>query len=282
MSYVSITSPSNPRIKFAASLRSARDRKRAGKIVIDGVELIAHAQAGGVRCEEIFVAESYLTADRDDARCDPSVRAKVDAVLANATGARVYSVAATAMAKLQYGERDVDAIAIAQAPNVDLSTLHLPNDPGAQALFLVLDRIEKPGNLGAMLRSADAAGVTGVLVGDPVCEVFNPNAIRSSLGTIFRVPLAIDTAQNVERWLRDQGISVFPARADGGETYSAISYPPKVAIVIGNEAHGLQERWAGTQMVSIHIPMRGAIDSLNASVTGALLLFEVVRQSKNA
>jgi TrmH family RNA methyltransferase len=143
---------------------------------------------------------------------------------------------------------------------------------------LVLDRLEKPGNLGAAMRTADAAGVTAVLLSDPTSEAWNPNAIRASLGAIFTVPLAIDSWSHVYRWLKDRRAKVYAARTENGQTYTQIRFPEKLAIVIGSEAHGLQQRWQSQDISSVHIPMFGQIDSLNASVTGSILLFEVVRQ----
>jgi TrmH family RNA methyltransferase len=142
--------------------------------------------------------------------------------------------------------------------------------------------MEKPGNLGAILRTADAAGATAVLMSDPVCEIWNPNAIRSSLGAIFRVPMGVGTESEVRKWLDGRGVALFAARADGGIDYSEVPYPTRTAIVIGNEALGLENRWSNQGVTSVHIPMGGVIDSLNASVSGSILVFEVIRQWRNS
>jgi RNA methyltransferase, TrmH family len=138
--------------------------------------------------------------------------------------------------------------------------------------------MEKPGNLGAALRTADASGVDAVLLSDPICDAFNPNAIRSSLGAIFTVPTAFGTSQAVDAWLQQQRCSVFTARVEGAIPYSSASFDGPAAIVIGNEADGLQDRWSQSRFQGVSIPMMGKIDSLNASVSTAILLFEAVRQ----
>jgi RNA methyltransferase, TrmH family len=272
LTYETITSPSNPRVKAAAALRDARDRKRTQRILIDGSDLIARAIDGGWMLEELLIAEAALVAE---AFPQPQ---RLHDLLRRAPGVPVLALGPMAMKKLQYGDREVDAIAIAKMPATELdsrlATLALPK----RALFLVLDRIEKPGNLGAMLRTADAAGVTAVLASDPVCEIWNPNAIRSSLGAIFRVPIAVGTEDKIDAWLREHEVTVYAARVEGAVDYAAVRYPERAAVVIGSEAMGLQGRWSGPHVAPILIPMHGTIDSLNASVSSAILLFEMVRQ----
>jgi TrmH family RNA methyltransferase len=274
LTYESITSTNNPRVKHAASLREARWRKREQRILIDGSTLIHRALDGGVECETLFVSEGAMR-DIDHSTEGQGLRSLMERLPVSC----VCLLGSAAMKKLQYGERDEDAIAVAITPEIALSERMAHPSSTARSLYLVLDRIEKPGNLGAMLRSADAAGVTAVLVSDPVSEIWNPNAIRSSLGAVFRVPLAVGTAQQVETWLRERDVAIFAARAEGGRDYSTVRYPQRAALVVGNEALGLQSRWMSADVTAIHIPMHGMIDSLNASVTGAILLFEVVRQA---
>lgn len=298
MSFEVITSPSNPRVKWAASLRDARDRKREGCIVIDGASNIEHAIAGGIECVELFLAErlELFLAESDNATDSRNVSRQRHPEASNAyewrkrfPGLRITLLGPQAMSKLQYGERDLGEIAVAKMPDTSIEALNqriagCPSvaTPDAPQLFLVLDRMEKPGNLGAILRTADAAGVTAVLLSDPVCEIWNPNAIRSSVGAIFRVPIGVGTESAIREWLSSRGVALFAARADAGVDYSFVPYPNRTALVVGSEAFGLEDRWSGSGVTSVHIPMGGVIDSLNASVSGSILVFEVIRQWRNA
>ena len=266
-----ITSASNPRIKFAAGLRDSKDRKRENLFVIDGLENILLALEHGVEIREVFVCETAWQ----------TPTAKLEQLLSTRT-LRWTRVSQAPMEKLQYGQQNAQAIAIAVPPKTTLESLSkwvsTSRTQSDRELYLVLDRIEKPGNLGAAMRTADAAGVTAVLLSDPASEVWNPNAIRASLGAIFTVPLAIDTWMNVSSWLSQRQATIYAARTESGQTYSHVQYPRKLAVVIGSEAQGLQDRWQTQNIFSVHIPMFGRLDSLNASVTGSILLFEVIRQ----
>ncbi len=283
MSYDLISSPSNPRVKFALGLRDAKNRRLERKILIDGTDLIARAIASGVEICEVFVRDSELNQNESLSTFMRSVSPQT----------RRVRLADVPMDRIQYGDRRLDAIAVAIPPESTLVALEkrlgVPSsesiasgasvkDLSAGELFLVLDRMEKPGNLGAAMRTADAAGVRAVLLSDPISETWNPNAIRASLGAIFTVPLAIASAVEIEAWLSDRNVACFSARADRGESYTQVAYPVRTALVIGNEAEGLENRWEGREIQAIHIPMLGRIDSLNASVSGALLMFEVRRQ----
>jgi TrmH family RNA methyltransferase len=270
-----ITSPSNQRIKAANSLREARERRESGLMIIDGDSIARHAIAGGVECTELFIAESK----------DESHRILVSQWQQIVPGIRINIVAKPAMAKLQYGDRDESLIAIARQPSLALESLdervrsaQLSQQGNDSKCFLVLDQMEKPGNLGAVMRTADAAGVEAVLLSDPVSETWNPNSIRSSLGTLFRVPLAIGSANQVQRWLNERAIAMVAARVDGSTSHTVMTYSRSVAIVVGNETDGLGANWSRPEIHGVRIPMQGVIDSLNVSVSTAIILFEVLRQ----
>jgi len=178
-------------------------------MIIDGDPIARHAHAGGIECTELFILET--TAE--------SHRRLISEWQALVPGIRINLISKPAMAKLQYGDRDVDLIAVARQPSLALETLddRIPAsaNPGAAKCFLVLDRMEKPGNLGAVMRTADAAGVSAVLLSDPVSEMWNPNAIRSSLGALFRVPMAVGSAKQIQSWLTERSIAIYTARVDG-------------------------------------------------------------------
>jgi RNA methyltransferase, TrmH family len=267
-----ISSTTNQRIKAASSLREARERRDSGLMIVDGYANALHAHAGGLQCTELFIAETS----------DESHRSTILEWQQLVTDIRINVVAKPAMAKLQYGDRDESLIAIVRQPSVALETLddriHSNESSRDHRCFLVLDQVEKPGNLGAIMRTADAAGVTAVLLSDPISETWNPNAIRASLGALFRVPLAIGSAKQVQRWLMDNSISMVAARVDAEQTHTKFQYARETAIVVGNETDGLGSAWYVPDVQAIRIPMFGAIDSLNVSVSTSIVLFELLRQ----
>ncbi len=267
-----ISSPSNQRIKAANSLRDPRERRDSGLMIIDSDPIARHAHAGGIECTELFILESSAESHRH----------LVSEWQILVPGIRINLISKPAMAKLQYGDRDVDLIAVARQPSLALETLdeRIPPavSPGSAKCFLVLDRMEKPGNLGAVMRTADAAGVSAVLLSDPVSEMWNPNAIRSSLGALFRVPMAVGSAKQIQSWLTERSIAIYAARVDGELEHTEPKYENCVSIVVGSESNGLGENWLRDGITAVRIPMHGAVDSLNASVSTSIILFEVLRQ----
>jgi TrmH family RNA methyltransferase len=178
------------------------------------------------------------------------------------------------MAKVGFGDRSDGIVAVVRAPRLRLDELAVPADP----LIVVVEAVEKPGNLGAILRTADGAGADAVIAADPRTDLFNPNAIRASLGTIFGRPVvAASTAATLE-WLTGHAIRPIAARVDAETGYTDIDLRGGIAIVLGSEADGLTEAWRDPRVIAARIPMLGVADSLNVSAAAAVLLFEAVRQ----
>ncbi|MCI0361009.1 MAG: RNA methyltransferase [Planctomycetaceae bacterium] len=259
-----ITSLSNPRVKAAARLRDRRGRDEQGRIIIDGVREIGLALAAGVEIVELFFFSQLC---HDDAH---------QAILQRAGQwrAELIEVSPTVMEKLAYGNRVEGIVAVAMAPRRTLTELTLP----AEALVAVVEGVEKPGNLGAIVRTADAAGVAAVIVASGITDLFNPNAIRASLGAIFTVPVCAATADETQAWLRLRNCRIYAARVDGAIEYSAADFRGPSAIVLGSEAAGLSNIWHGDDVVGIKLPMLGQTDSLNLSATAAVLFYEALRQ----
>jgi len=260
-----ITSAANPRLKLAAKLRSARDRAEQGRIVIDGVREIERALTGGVQIREVFVCEELFA--------DPDALGALLAKLAAGDAAQ-FDIPEPLFAKLAFGDRAEGIVAIAETPKRTLQELRLPEQP----LVAVIEGVEKPGNVGAILRSADGAGVAAVIVADGASDLYNPNAIRASLGTIFTLPVVAATSAETMAWLREQRLQVFAARVDATTNYTACDFSGPTAIVLGSEAEGLSAVWQGTEITPMKLPMRGAADSLNVSATAAILFYEALRQ----
>lgn len=258
-----ITSPANPRVKAAAQLREARDRVRQGRIIIDGVREIRRALDGGVNIREVFVCAKPC----QEFHCDE---------LLERLGGDVsrFDVTPSVFAKLAFGKRDEGIVAVADMPQNELDHLTLPDCP----LVAVLEGIEKPGNIGAVLRSADGAGVSAVIVAEGGADLYNPNAIRASLGTIFTVPVCAASTAATIAWLQRHKLAIFAARVDAGVEYTAGDFTRPCAIVLGSEAEGLSDVWRGKDITPIRLPMQGTADSLNVSATAAVLFYEVLRQ----
>ena len=264
-----ITSTKNPRVKAAIALRDRRTRDETGLTLVDGVRELARALAGGARAVEVFVVEHALD------------EAGADAVgLARSGGAAIVPVTGGVLDRLGYGERSEGIVASVRIPDVSLDRLAgvLPPDP----LVVVLEGVEKPGNLGAVLRSADAAGADAVVVADPRTDLFNPNAIRASLGTVFAVPVAAGSSEAVRAWLESAGIPMIAARVGAAVAYTHANLRGPAALVLGSEADGLTDAWAGPGVTDVSLPMLGVADSLNVSVTAAVLLYEARRQRGSA
>ena len=183
-----------------------------------------------------------------------------------------------AFEKVAFGDRADGVVAVARPPSVDIARLELPADP----LVVVLEAVEKPGNLGAIARTADGAGADALIVADPRCDLFNPNAIRASLGTLFALPLARATAAETRAWLLERGIRVVAARVDGAVPLAEADLRGPLAIVLGSEAAGLSETWTGGPIEAVRLPMLGVADSLNVSAAAAVLLYEARRQREVA
>ena len=258
-----ITSRHNPRIKLAAKLRDRRGRREQQRIIIDGLREIGRALDAGVEFFEAFVCNSMI-ADGGQA---------LQRRLAGA-GCDVVPVNQAVLEKIAFGDRSDGIVAVAKSPRAELASLTIQDE----MLVAVLENVEKPGNVGAVLRSADAAGVTAVIVADAGTDLYNPNSIRASGGTIFSMPLVACSGEESLAWLRRHAFQIFAARIDGAFDYTNVRYAGRSAIVLGSEAEGLSSLWQGDDVTSVQLPMRGIGDSLNVSVTAAVLFYEALRQ----
>ncbi|TWU58126.1 TrmH family RNA methyltransferase [Rubripirellula reticaptiva] len=276
---VVLRSAANPTVRHLIRLRDNRYRRKSERVIVDGWRETAQAIESGMKICGYYVSES--DADIDSANEDPAV-ARVRKHPA-AAGKRMLASDAI-MEKIGYGDSVRGVVAEFQRPDWGLDRLKLPESP----LILVLDKIEKPGNIGAVFRCADAAGVDAVLLSD--CQDrFNPNAIRSSLGAIFRVPNASGSQEQIADFLTAENFHVLAARVESSTPFWSVPWAGRVAIVLGSEADGLGDRWQtildgqGKQQKidGVRIPMAGKVDSLNISVSAAVITFEAIRQRTN-
>jgi TrmH family RNA methyltransferase len=259
-----IHSLQNPRIKQAIRLRDRRGRERQSRMIIDGWRETCRALEGNVEPLELFVCEALLDAAQWTQLVPQAAARGVEPTL----------VTREVFQKLAYGDRGEGVVLVAALPRTSLEQLPF----SAQAVIGVLEHVEKPGNLGAIVRTADAAGVSAVVVADGDTDLYNPNAIRASLGAIFRVPVAAASARDVRGWLESHGAHVFTARVDATVPYTQVEYRRPCAIVLGSESQGLSDAWQGARIQAIALPMLGIVDSLNVSATAAVLFYEALRQ----
>ncbi len=264
MSRRTITSSQNPRIKDAAHLRTARQRKKQHRCVIDGIREVGRALDAKVRLTDAFVCGEL----RHGSDCQQLLE-RIEH-----SGASVWQVTPEVFEKLAFGQRAEGVVAVAETPERSLANLPETGD----GLIAVVCGVEKPGNVGAILRSADGAGVSAVIVADGGTDLFNPNCIRASLGTIFTQPIATATTAETLAWLREHGYRIFAARLDATQDYTTVDFRGRTAIVLGGEAEGLPAAWHADDITAVKLPMQGAADSLNVSATAAVLFYEALRQ----
>ena len=263
---ITIESVHNLRVKQTLRLRDAGARRKSGRFLIDGEREIALACQHGFVVETIFV----LADEADQAAQRPNLRQAYPLEFESC----VQPVSAAVLAKLSYGQRGAAPVAVAVTPKRSLS--HLAWHAGE--LLLVLDQTEKPGNLGACLRTASACGVSAVILTDPVCEPYNPNAIRASRGTIFSLNMLTATRDEFQECCQAQRIPLFAARVDAPDELWQQDFTSGGAVLFGSEALGLSLEWDQPETHRFRIPMQGASDSLNLSISAAVTLYEAVRQ----
>jgi RNA methyltransferase, TrmH family len=258
-----ITSAANPRIRALLRLRDRGGREATGLTLVDGLREVRRALDAGVPIEAAYVGPSAARGD------GPAlVRALASA------GVPLVEVGAAVESRLGFGDRNEGVIAVVRPPALVLDDLSLPAAP----LLVILERVEKPGNLGAVLRSADGAGADALVLADPLADPWNPNVIRASLGTAFSMPLAGAAADEVLAWSRRRKIRLVAARVDAAALYTDADLGGPLAFVLGSEADGLSAIWHGPDIEPVRLPMLGIGDSLNVSVAAAVLLYEARRQ----
>jgi RNA methyltransferase, TrmH family len=260
-----VTSASNPGVKHVVKLRNARARREAGQFLIEGYREIRRALDGGIAIEHMWCCPDLFLGTNEDELVD----------LAESRGAEIIEVTKEPFEKMSYRDRPEGLLAVASFYDTSIDSIELSDRP----LVLVVESIEKPGNLGTMLRAATAAGVDAVIVTDATTDVFNPNVVRSSIGTCFVVPIAVTTTDDAIAWLRSKQLPIVGATPDATTPHwdADLSH---AGIVVGSEQYGLSEQWLAAADTKVVIPMPGAddIDSLNAAASAAILLFEAVRQ----
>ncbi|MCZ8332268.1 MAG: RNA methyltransferase [Flavobacterium sp.] len=256
-----ITSAQNPFIKSLVLLQEkAKARKQSGTFLIEGIREIELAIKGNYEIETLlFVSE--ITSDFQISKFSNFQIETIE------ISKEVYQ-------KLAYRDTTEGIIAVAKTKAHQLADLKLPENP----LILVMESIEKPGNIGAMLRTCDAAKVDAVIIANPKTDLYNPNMVRSSVGCLFTNQIATASTEETIAFLQQNKINFYSATLQNSTSYHTQNFTKPTALVVGTEATGLTELWREKATQNIIIPMQGEIDSMNVSVAAAILLFEAKRQ----
>lgn len=253
-----ITSKTNPKIKNVVKLQKSSERREQNRIIIEGRREIERALACGFVIDTLFVCNE-LGAQSSD------LKANI-----------IEEVSLEVFEKIAYREGSDGLLAVAIPRYSDLKDFKPKKNP----LIIVLETVEKPGNLGAVMRTADAAGVDAVIIADPRTDLFNPNAIRASIGTIFSVPLFACSSEECIKWLKENDITIYCTYLKASIDYLDADFRKGSAIVMGTEATGISDIWVEAADQNLIIPMNGIADSLNVSVTTAIVVFEAIRQRR--
>jgi len=258
-----ILSAQNSRIKNLQKVFiKSKERKKQNLFVIEGARELSLALEGAYSLDSVFICPELFskTAYRD-------IQAKIPSSI-------LFEVSLQAYEKIAYREDSEGILAAVKSKSLTLNDLCLSGNP----FIIVIESVEKPGNLGAILRTADAAKVDAVIVNDTLADVYNPNVIRSSVGCVFTVPLAIASPSDTFSFLKENRIQIFAAELQASQWYQDTDFTQACALIMGTEAVGLSPFWLEHADARIKIPMRGKIDSLNVSVSTAILTFEAMRQ----
>lgn len=259
---IEITSLQNPKIKEVVKLRERRQREKAGKFLIEGYRELLRAVEAGFAIESLFVCPNLFLGSNEP-------------FLIERCGVQVYSCTETVFQKISYRDRPDGLLAVAPQKHRVLN--ELTTTEGAP-FYVVAEAIEKPGNLGTILRSSDATGVDGLIVCDRCTDIHNPNVVRASVGTLFTVPVVEAEGKETLNWLKERNISVLAATPHAEKLYTEVDLTGPLAIAVGTEQLGLSDLWMEQSDIQVRIPMLGTADSLNVATATTLLLYETVRQ----
>lgn len=255
-----ITSTQNPKIRNVTALEKPRERRKQGLFVIEGVRETELAIRAGYNLNNVFFCDDLITQNELEAM---GLSEKV-----------LIPVSGEVFDKIAVRENSGGVVAVAEQKVHHLDNVRLRSNP----LVLVLEAVEKPGNLGAILRTADAANLDAVIICDPSTDFYNPNVIRSSIGCVFTVPVAAATSEKAIAWLKKNNINIYCTWLQASKPYHHIDYTAPSAIVMGTESTGLSAMWVSAATSNIIIPMEGSIDSMNVSTAAAVVVFEAKRQ----
>ncbi len=263
-----LTSTQNPKIKRILALRDKRDRDESGLFLIEGYRETRRAADAGTLIEELFICPDLFLGE-NELKLIMDIRK---------SGGKIVHTSDKVFQKISYRDRPDGLLAVARQMRRSLHELPKTKNP----FYCIAEAIEKPGNLGTILRSADAVGVDGVIVCDRCTDVYNPNVVRASVGTLFTIPVVEAGGAETLLWLRERGVKVLAATPHAKQEYNDVDLTGPIAIVVGAEQVGLSDPWMSTADIQVKIPMLGVADSLNVAMATTILLYEVLRQRRRS
>lgn len=267
---ISITSLQNPKIKQVIHLRDRKERDEKELFLIEGYrELLRFAERGGRALELFYCPEFFLGSNE---------RALIEQLSSSKTAH--YSCSPSVFRKISYRDRPDGLLAVAKQMRLSLHDLEKQLPKERPPFLVIAEAIEKPGNLGTILRSSDASGVDGLIVCDKCTDIYNPNVVRASVGTLFTVPVYEASSEETLAWLKKQKITVAAATPAAAIEFTQADFKQSIAIAVGTEQLGLSEKWMEGADLQVRIPMCGIADSLNVATATTLLLYEVLRQRR--
>ena len=262
-----ITSMQNPKLKNALALKDRRDRDETGLFLIEGYREISRALQGKVVIENLFFSETLFLGSNE-----PALLSEIQN-----QGAEMYSCTEQVLRKISYRDRPDGLVAVARQMDTSFQNF-APQFSSKNPFLLIAEAIEKPGNLGTILRSCDAVGVDAVIVSDKCTDLFNPNVVRASVGTLFTQPVIEAEGIELLRFLKKNHIQILAATPHAEKEFTKTDLTGPLAIVVGTEQLGLSKLWMDAADIQVRIPMKGEADSLNVATATTLLLYEVLRQ----
>lgn len=260
-----LTSAQNPKIKQLVALKEKRERDESHLFLIEGYRELRRAVDSGIRFQALFICPDLFLGTNEESLIE---RIKTE----------IYTLPPHLFEKISYRDRPDGLVAIAHQMNLGLEDLFAKEQV---PLFVVAESIEKPGNLGTILRSADGVGASGVIICDRCTDIYNPNVVRASVGTLFTLPVIEAKSDEAYHWLKKNKIEIVAATPSAKEEFTDVDLTPAIAIIVGTEQFGLSDLWMKRANLQVKIPMKGVSDSLNVATATTLLLYEVIRQRKH-
>lgn len=267
---LALSSLQNPRVKQVLHLREKKERDQTGLFLIEGYREILRATDAGHPIETLFICTDLFLGTNETALIQ-RIRSK---------GAQIIECTDKVFQKISYRDRPDGLLAIAPQKRLHLKDLDKLFKKDKAPLLVVAEAIEKPGNLGTILRSSDAVGVDGLIVCDRCTDIYNPNVVRASVGTLFTVPTVEASGEETLKWLKAHGVSILAATPHAEYEFTDVDLTKPVAIAVGTEQLGLSERWMKQADLQVRIPMNGVADSLNVAMATTLMLYEAHRQRR--
>lgn len=262
---MNITSLQNPKIKQVIRLRNRRERDETGKFLIEGYREILRAVENHLPIEQLFFCPEFFLGVNENTLIDMVKQAEI------------FSCTKQVFEKISYRDRPDGLLAISPQNHLSLAQLQITDKP---PLLIIAEAIEKPGNLGTILRCSDAVGADALIVCDACTDIYNPNVVRASVGTLFTVPVIEASSEETIAWLHKHQIHILAATPHTDLEYTSVDLRKPIAIVLGTEQYGLSDQWMSQANMKVRIPMLGTADSLNVAMAATILLFEALRQRR--